>query len=225
MFVTHKVKEKNNIKLYNYWNTLRKGNRVPHRFEVDPSQISDLLSETFILENENCDAYQFRLAGTKICRQFGRELKNTNLLTLWDRQDDCLILHELLNKITQDAAVGVCQFTAVAQNGKSVDYEMLVLPLMHYDHAISRLLGTMVASSEPYWLGVSPFENFQLRTIETFWPYGGLRSVVLHNEVATHNESKPSNVTSLHSENYKLITSKDRRFRVYEGGLNISEDQ
>ena len=52
-------------------------------FEVEPAKIAALLPETFIAEGAGLLGCRFRLAGTKICEQFGRELRGADLLGLW----------------------------------------------------------------------------------------------------------------------------------------------
>ena len=68
--------------LYDYWNEARGRRMAPTRFEIEPSRIAGILSETFILElAENC-SFPFRLAGTRICEQLGAELRGRDLLDL-----------------------------------------------------------------------------------------------------------------------------------------------
>jgi hypothetical protein len=45
------------------------------------------LPETFIAESVGSLGYRFRLAGTKTCEQFGRELRGADLLALWHGAD------------------------------------------------------------------------------------------------------------------------------------------
>lgn len=214
MFLINKVRNKNNIQLYTYWNTLRQEKKAPHRFDVDPSQITSLLSEAFILEYKSYDDYSFRLAGTKVCKQFGRELKNNNFMDLWslkDQQD----IKNLMFCITTDAAVGVCNFTAEAENGHNIDYEMILLPLLHHDHSISRIIGTMVTNSQTYWLGTSPFQRCELQNITLFWPTEDKFLDVDDINSPTDNVVP---LDQLDQADYKLITSENRQFRVYDGG-------
>lgn len=72
--------------LYAYWDRVRNGRVAPRRFEIEPAKIAALLPQTFIAENAGMLSYRFRLAGTKICEQFGRELRGADLLGLWDAQ-------------------------------------------------------------------------------------------------------------------------------------------
>jgi hypothetical protein len=63
------------IALFQYWNRLRGGRPVPLRSEIEPADIKRLLADTFILEADGRDEAIFRLAGTRLCAVYGRELK------------------------------------------------------------------------------------------------------------------------------------------------------
>jgi hypothetical protein len=91
--------------LYAYWDRVRNGRVAPRRFEIEPAKIAALLPETFIAECAGMLGYRFRLAGTKICEQFGRELRGADLLSLWDT-DDRDAVASLLRNVLTDAAVG-----------------------------------------------------------------------------------------------------------------------
>jgi hypothetical protein len=99
--------------LYAYWDRVRNGRVAPRRFEIEPAKIAALLPQTFIVENAGMLGYRFRLAGTKICEQFGRELRGADLLGLWDAKDPDAVA-SLLRNIFADAAVGYGRFRAYA---------------------------------------------------------------------------------------------------------------
>ena len=61
--------------LYAYWQQLRRGRTAPDRSEIEPADIRHLLGHTFILEVVSRREFRFRLAGTRVCALFGREMK------------------------------------------------------------------------------------------------------------------------------------------------------
>ena len=63
--------------LYDYWNRVRGGERAPLRSAIEPSDIRRILGEMFILEVLDRDSYHVRLAGTRICALYCREIKGT----------------------------------------------------------------------------------------------------------------------------------------------------
>ncbi len=53
------------------------------RHEIEPAEIGPVLSDTYILEATDDRSYTYRLAGTRVCGYFGRELKGVNWLDGW----------------------------------------------------------------------------------------------------------------------------------------------
>ena len=112
----------NERQLYAYWDRVRNGRVAPRRFEIEPAKIAALLPQSFIAENAGMLSYRFRLAGTKICEQFGREPRGADLLGLWDAKDRDAVA-SLLRNIFADAAVGYGRFRAYAANDREVSFE------------------------------------------------------------------------------------------------------
>ncbi len=61
--------------VYEYWNKVRGDRLAPARVEIDPSKIRHALSDTLMLAADFVDQLRFRLAGTRVCALFGREIK------------------------------------------------------------------------------------------------------------------------------------------------------
>src|SRR3954471_5022016 len=69
------MKHPSNRELFEYWN-LRRGERLPpERSDIDPGAIRKILGDTFVLEMSGINNPVFRLAGTRLCALFARELK------------------------------------------------------------------------------------------------------------------------------------------------------
>ena len=92
--------------LYAYWDRVRNGRVAPRRFEIEPARIPALLPETFIAEGAGALGFRFRLAGTKICEQFGKELRGIDLLSLFG-DDDREQLAAMLHAVFTDGATWV----------------------------------------------------------------------------------------------------------------------
>jgi hypothetical protein len=89
-----------------------------------------------------------RLAGTKICEQFGRELRGNDLLALWEAEDRTAFA-SLLRTIAADAAVGQVLFRAYARGCRQAIFELALMPLTHHGEAITPLLGAITAVEPP----------------------------------------------------------------------------
>jgi len=155
--------------LYAYWDRVRNGRIAPRRAEIDPAEISALLPETFIAERSGARSYRFRLAGTRICEQFGHELQGTDLLDLWGDADRRKIM-SLLHAVLTDGAIGHGRSRAYGRDNRQVCFEFLFLPLIHIGEAPNRLLGTLTAIEPPFWLGTEPLLQQQLTEHKLHWP-------------------------------------------------------
>ena len=116
--------------LYNYWNEVRGTRLAPRRFDIEPSHISSILAETFILERVDNHTYSFRLAGTRICEQFGMEFRGRNFIDLAG-EDGRAAMQQDFATITDQGAAGLFELEARDRENKPVHFEALALPLLH----------------------------------------------------------------------------------------------
>jgi hypothetical protein len=150
--------------LFGYWN-LRRGRRmVPERGDIDPSAIRSVLADTFILSFEERNGHPFRVAGTRVCAMFGRELKNEAYLGLWDLESRTLA-RDLLG-IVADECIGVVASAAAAgSDGTRRGLELLLLPLRHGGATDSRVLGALAPTDGAAWLGAVTLGRLTMETI------------------------------------------------------------
>src|SRR5215831_6038238 len=71
-------------KLFSYWNARRGTRLAPERGDIEPGAIREVLGDSFILTFDPPADHPFRLAGTRVCALFERELKGTAFVHLWD---------------------------------------------------------------------------------------------------------------------------------------------
>ena len=94
--------------VFNYWNE-RRGNRpAPARGDIDPVAIRHALGDTFMLSTDFVDQLRFRLAGTRICALFCREIKGEILTDLWAEKSRKPI-EDILAIVTGEAGAAVCR--------------------------------------------------------------------------------------------------------------------
>lgn len=198
--------------LYDYWNGLRNGRIAPHRYEVEPAKIAALLPETFIVECGGLAGYRIRLAGTRICDQFGRELRGAGLLDFW-KPHDREALATLVHNVVEEGAVAVARITARADTGRRADFEMTLMPLIHTGQVVNRILGCITAIDPPFWLGTTMLERFELTAVDLHWPDGA--------PACTRADRRKSGRASLATaREVEVVGDERRRFRVYDGGLS-----
>lgn len=155
--------------LYDYWNTLRGSRSAPDRRDIDPTQIRTALANTFILELNGDNEFDFRLAGSHLCAAYTRELKGRSFTRLWhDRDRDAM--DTLIRAVTEDHAVALITFQGTTAVQTKLQMETVLLPVRHNGNTTTRLLGAMTAIEEPYWFGVQPVLEQRITGLRLIWP-------------------------------------------------------
>jgi hypothetical protein len=189
--------------LYAYWDRIRNGRVAPRRFEIEPARIAGLLPETFIAEGAGLLGFRFRLAGTKICEQFGKELRGIDLLSLFDEKDREQ-LTGVLQAIFTDGAVGYGLVRSFTLSNRQASFELVLMPLIHTGEKINRLLGVITAIEPPFWLGAESLVRHEVVELHLHWPDG-----------------PPAHAAR---EGAEIVRLSPRRFRVLDGGLAERHD-
>ena len=155
----------NTKQLFAYWNRLRGSRSAPERGEVEPSDIREVLGDTFILEiAPQLRTISFRLAGTRLCAAYGKELKGFGFLGIWAEENNFDVAKAVAN-VYRDMQPAVLTYTAETDQGRGIEYEALLLPLAPAADGNSRILGIATPVRPPYWLGAEPLQTNRLRTM------------------------------------------------------------
>lgn len=204
-----------NSTLFAYWNEVR-GNRIaPKRFEIEPSQIAEVLPETFILEFVEPSQFFYRLAGTRIGEQFKQELRGTNFVDSWQESDRFGLQRHLMSARKLGVVVQVLM-EGCASNGQRAEFEVLILPLQHNGEEINRFLGAFVAINPPAWLGETDIDEFRVLETELTYPADDFIGLAPH--TGDRGLNQPPVLTNLRTA--RVVRSEHRQFRVYDGGLS-----
>jgi hypothetical protein len=163
------MKHATSRELYDYWQRLRRIRPAPRRSELEPSDIRTILGDTFILEASSRDAFPIRLAGTRWCALYGREMKSEDFLDLWSA-DDRNAIATLATAVSTDAAGAVISFEGRTERGRRLACELMLLPLYHAGPDYDRILGSCAAFERPYWLAKEPIVSQGLTSLRLLWP-------------------------------------------------------
>ena len=155
--------------LFEYWNRVRGGERAPHRGAIEPSDIRRILADTFILEVVDRSDHLVRLAGTRVCSIYCRELKGSNFFDLWSA-DDRSAMSTLAAAVSEDGAAAVVTIEARTARQQDLAAELILLPLRHSGSAFDRILGSLAVLERPYWLGTEPVTGQTIVSLRLIWP-------------------------------------------------------
>jgi hypothetical protein len=96
----------------------------------------------------------FRIAGTRLCAMFGRELKGEGFLKLWQRPGQTAI-RELIAVVAEEKTGVVASVTGSTSDDTllPVNLELVLLPLAFQSRSEARVMGALAPLAAPYWLG------------------------------------------------------------------------
>src|SRR5262249_61327614 len=110
------------------WHESRGWRTPPHRGDTDPGEIRKPLGDTFILASDPARGYVFRLAGTRVCALFGRELRGESFAALWERSGRAA-MRDLLGVIANEATGMVAGASGRTPEGFATAHELMLLQL------------------------------------------------------------------------------------------------
>jgi hypothetical protein len=147
-----------------HWTERQRSRPAPERTDIDPAAIPRALGDTFMLAADFVGNLRFRLAGTRVCALFCREVKGWSFADLWC-EDSRGQIEQLLEALSDENTGAVAGLTGETADGVEIDLELLLLPLAHRGEARIRALGVLAPMQPPYWLGEKPLVELKLGTV------------------------------------------------------------
>jgi hypothetical protein len=130
-----------------YWDHKRGQARAPDRSEIEPSAIRELLGDIFVLSSNEAAGYPFRVAGTRVCALFGRDLKEAGFSALFSTETRHEI-EEIVSVVASDVLPAVAGVTATSDRGATTHLELLLLPFNAHAHEPISLTGLLAPIDE-----------------------------------------------------------------------------
>jgi len=146
---------------FTYWESKRGDGRAPERSDIDPSALRERLGDIFVLAYDDAGTYPFRVAGTRVCALFGRDVKDQGFPALFARQYRRDI-SDIIAAVAEDVLPAVAGITATAA-GRTTHLELLLLPFNIRAHAPISLTGVLA----PFERDLTRLRDFRL----TSWRY------------------------------------------------------
>ncbi|MBW9114951.1 PAS domain-containing protein [Rhizobium cauense] len=148
------------IGLFEYWDRIRGQDRAPLRSQVEPTDLRQILSSVFLLETSDAGRVVFRLAGTRICDFFNRDLGGAALTELWAHSHDDI--ETIAAGVMEHAAPALLSVTGCSSAGHRACFEMILLPLRSDNGRCDKILGALAPDASPSWLEVVPLQVLTL---------------------------------------------------------------
>jgi hypothetical protein len=147
--------------VFTYWSGLRHGRAAPSRRQIDPSALRRRLPDLFMLDCQGLDL-TFRLAGTRVCEYFGRELNGEQFLALWASAGRDAVTEAALTALRTEEAVSIAARLEAGSVGEAC--EVLLLPIRSQSHFADRLLGSVILLEPPRFGGIGPGARLALES-------------------------------------------------------------
>lgn len=157
-----------------YWDSLRAGRLVPQREEIDPREIQNALSYSFILDRTRPGSVRFRLSGMHLNDVLGMEARGMPVRALCDVPYRPRFM-EQVERVFETPSILEADLRANRGGNDAVRARLALLPLSTHGGEINRALGIFVCDSRvvnpplrfttrsfamtPLTAGVSAFES------------------------------------------------------------------
>ena len=133
--------------LHGYWDSLRNGQVLPDRNDLDPSIMGRLLQDIFILGKASDEGWIYRVAGTRLTSLAGRDLKD-DLFQRWWKQEDRADITRMIRAVADEGVAMVGGVDGTDARGARHEMELLLLPLRHGGKARIRIIGGLFPSAK-----------------------------------------------------------------------------
>ena len=204
--------------LYDYWTRQRGERSVPLRSAIEPADIAAILPDVFILEGDRMHPASFRLAGTRLCAQFGRELKGVDFAALF-APDQRARIARLAETVMAQASPAILQIQLVDGALDTTEAEIMLLPLATSGRIADRIIGAFA----PLPGQRQPLSAFRYATLGSLSVIDPDRS----RGVAGNRPSipMPTSVIAMRPAGFGQKVSRVMHLRIFEGGRRPEETQ
>jgi hypothetical protein len=197
--------------LYDYWTRQRGRQALPLRSAIEPADIAGILPDVFILEHAEAKAPLFRLAGTRICAQFARELKGTGFDRLFAPD-----LRERVGRIAENVmaqtAPAILLIQLVDGALDTTQAEIMLLPLATQGRTADRIIGAFA----PLPGQRQPLSAFRYATIDTLTVIDPDRTDTL--AAPRPSIPVPTSIMTMRPAGIGQAMSRVMHLRIFEGG-------
>jgi hypothetical protein len=200
--------------LFDYWNRLRGSRAAPERAELDLAALRGLIADMFMLKVDAAHLFPFVLSGTRINALACAEQKGCSFLDLWAPSDAQNVAAMLLRAMDASCPV-LAHATATPEGWPAHDIEILFLPLGRRSQESARILGLIVPTTAPAWLGLRPATNLALSSLHpidsstTRFPFDvHVTAAEVKNSAGPESSDKPA--------------KSGTHLRVFDGGRELT---
>ncbi len=186
--------------LFRHWEMLRAERACPTREEFEFGPIKNQLPDMLVIDRDFLrNSFKYRLAGSRVCSLFNRNLTGTNVLAGWDNfEADVIARH--LNTVLNQKQPAVIRMRLTTDVGQDVAAELVVLPVHMRNSERMQIIGGLFSFRAAQSLGHSVMTRQELVSARVIW---------------TEHEA---HVARVESETLPPPRALDRNFMLITGG-------
>jgi hypothetical protein len=136
------MKHRSTNAYFAYWDGKRAGERAPDRGAIEPGEIRELLGDIFVLSYDTRAGFPFRVAGTRVCALFGRDLKDKSFLDLFTGESR-REMEDIATIVAEETLGALAGVTARMPSGGTAHLELLLLPFNTRAHMPVSMTGLL----------------------------------------------------------------------------------
>jgi hypothetical protein len=145
------------LDLYSYWLSKRDGRIMPARRDMDPAELGTLLPFLFIID-QAAGEFRFRLMGTGVVRDMGRDLTGKPLSACAPKSPEAIAAVQVLSERVFAKAQSVfATGRHAAEDGTIDNSSCLLLPLSDDGRCVNMVIATCTAC---YNGNIRPSQNW-----------------------------------------------------------------
>ncbi|HFC05093.1 MAG TPA: PAS domain-containing protein, partial [Rhizobiales bacterium] len=155
--------------LFRFWEATRGEMAAARKQDLNLRQIAKILPNIAILERELAKPnYKWRLAGTGVCRLWGKELTGQDVLANWpgfERQT----MQSGFDMVVASLQPCVARFKAINNLGSQIGVEFIGFPIQDANTGAIQILAAIVPFRSPDWLGTEELLTFEISSMRKIW--------------------------------------------------------
>jgi hypothetical protein len=155
--------------LFRQWEMLRAERACPTREDFDFGQLKTIMPDMIVVDRDYLrSSFKFRLAGTRVCALFNRNLTGNNVLDGWDSFEADLMSRHLMTVINQQQPA-VIRMRLTTDRSQIVAAEMLALPVQMRDSHRIQMIGGLFPFRAASTLGHTEISTQELVSARVIW--------------------------------------------------------
>lgn len=155
--------------LFRYWEAIRGERTAPVRGDIDLKSIKEYVPWLFILDRHAVrQSYSWRLAGTRLCQLWRRNLTGKDFFADWSRFERESALR-LLDSVTGAHQPIVMRFRLQTSLGHSIGAELVGLPAIARDGRTTQIFGSIMPFRDIDNLGYDRLTGLELSGARVIW--------------------------------------------------------